>query len=121
MFPTPEIWGMPMYVRGVRVCQGVRVHSPLGPLGVSGNGARGPCTRQGTDSAPFGMFPTPECWGVSMYVGVAVHVGQLPCTRPLADLVARRYVARFHFRSECFLIVFDFGRRSVACRPLAES
>ncbi len=68
MFPTPEIWGVPMYVRGVRVCQGVRVHVPLGPLGVSGNGARGPCTRQGTDSAPFGMFPTPECWGVSMYV-----------------------------------------------------
>ena len=38
-------------------------------LGASGDGVGRPFTRLGTDSAPFGMFPTPEFWGVHMYVG----------------------------------------------------
>ena len=43
--------------------------SPEGSLGVSGDIVGGPCTCRGTDSAPFGMFPTPENPGVPMYVG----------------------------------------------------
>ncbi len=78
--------------------------SPVGSLGASGEGVGGPCTRLGTDSAPFGLLPTPDFWGVPMYVGVTVHVGRLPCTCPLADLVAR-YVAPFRIAG-CFLITF---------------
>ncbi len=42
--------------------------SPMGSLGASGEGVGGPCTRPGTDSAPFGMLPAPEFWWVPMYV-----------------------------------------------------
>ena len=43
--------------------------SPVGSMGASGESVGGPCTCPGTDSAPFGLLPTPEFWGVPMYVG----------------------------------------------------
>ncbi len=118
-FPTPEMWGVPMYVGGCfRVCQGGPcARPPRGPWGRVVTLSGGRVHIGGLILHRLACFPPLNTQLCPCMFGVTGYVGRLPCTRPLADLVARRYVARFCFRSECFLIAFRFrsaGRNAEA-------
>ncbi len=106
----------------VCVCQGGPcTRPPWGPWGLVVKVSGGRVHVRGLILHRLACVPPLNFGGCPCMSGVAVHVRQLPCTRPLEDLVARRNVVRLHFRSKCFLIIFNFGRRRVASRPLAES
>ena len=77
--------GVSIYVRG-------SVYTS--PLGASGDGVQGGRVHvRGQILHRLACFPLLNFGGCPCMSGVAEHVRQLPCTRPLADLVARQYVS----------------------------